>query len=510
MAGVGRLGRLLRRRAWRHDQRPARATAAGLGAQAVYLCAGVRGGLEPGHACWPTCRRTSRRPSRASSTARATTTDGIAGRCSRARARRIRKRAGGRAGGRDRRAEARAIPSQRGVDVVRQDRLPLRPRHHARERRSAARRAGRRVCGVRARRRCCFSRRLFAGGDRDGRDDSFRRGRRSGSPTSSRTPMRASTFSAVAAASSFRFRSRRKPARRRAITTTGRSAIRAMSPLASGSAISIARRCELVRRHRRGPDFSRRDARCTQACRGTGGGIDEPLAMPPSTMTRASICALSGMRARDPARRASTNGCRPVPPIFRAAGITCAKTASSWSGRRSTGSGRRRKESPSRSSIVHRPSSIVSTIDDRRWTIDDRRMPPVHPESARGSDLSDRSDAAIEISDNCVSRVGRSRCGPIEWTVDGKPVGVSGPDAPFHWPLSPGTHRIVAADDRGRNAETTILVKSDPEKWCCIKLYQRHSPLGGPTYTAVTTSVKLISSPFVLGQRRFFFFQEHG
>ena len=62
---------------------------------------------------------------------------------------------------------------------------------------------------------------------------------RSGSPTSCRTTRRAHLRSDAAAASSFRFRSRRRPARRRPIATTGRSATRARSPSASGSATSI-------------------------------------------------------------------------------------------------------------------------------------------------------------------------------------------------------------------------------------------------------------------------------
>jgi membrane carboxypeptidase/penicillin-binding protein PbpC len=49
--------------------------------------------------------------------------------------------------------------------------------------------------------------------------------------------------------------------------------------------------------------------------------------------------------------------------------------------------------------------------------------------------------------------------GRIEWTVNGRTVGTSDSDKPLQWPLSPGTHRIVAADDRGRSAEATILVR---------------------------------------------------
>jgi penicillin-binding protein 1C len=49
--------------------------------------------------------------------------------------------------------------------------------------------------------------------------------------------------------------------------------------------------------------------------------------------------------------------------------------------------------------------------------------------------------------------------GPIEWAVDGRTVGSVDADRSYRWPLTPGRHRIVARDVRGRLAETTILVK---------------------------------------------------
>jgi len=47
----------------------------------------------------------------------------------------------------------------------------------------------------------------------------------------------------------------------------------------------------------------------------------------------------------------------------------------------------------------------------------------------------------------------------IEWRVDGKAVGAASSDAAVSWPLTPGTHRIVARDPRGRTAEATIAVR---------------------------------------------------
>ena len=68
------------------------------------------------------------------------------------------------------------------------------------------------------------------------------RARRSGSPTCSQTTRRGRMSSGAAAASSSRSRWRRRPARPSRTSTTGWSATRATSPLASGSATSTGRR----------------------------------------------------------------------------------------------------------------------------------------------------------------------------------------------------------------------------------------------------------------------------
>ncbi len=85
MAGVGRIGQLLRHGERRDDRRRGVAAAAGIGAQALHLRRGVRARRRARRACWPTCRRSFRRRSRACSTARATTTATFAARCWRAR-----------------------------------------------------------------------------------------------------------------------------------------------------------------------------------------------------------------------------------------------------------------------------------------------------------------------------------------------------------------------------------------------------------------------------------------
>jgi membrane carboxypeptidase/penicillin-binding protein PbpC len=47
----------------------------------------------------------------------------------------------------------------------------------------------------------------------------------------------------------------------------------------------------------------------------------------------------------------------------------------------------------------------------------------------------------------------------LTWTVDGATVGRTGPDAAVDWPLAVGAHTIAVTDDRGRTAETAIVVK---------------------------------------------------
>jgi membrane carboxypeptidase/penicillin-binding protein PbpC len=49
--------------------------------------------------------------------------------------------------------------------------------------------------------------------------------------------------------------------------------------------------------------------------------------------------------------------------------------------------------------------------------------------------------------------------GPIEWQVGGRTIGTSSSEAALDWPLTPGTHRISATDDRGRVAASVVVVK---------------------------------------------------
>ena len=56
-------------------------------------------------------------------------------------------------------------------------------------------------------------------------------------------------------------------------------------------------------------------------------------------------------------------------------------------------------------------------------------------------------------------RVVANSSGPIEWSVSGQRIGSANADASLDWPLAPGRHLIVARDQQGRMAETTITVR---------------------------------------------------
>lgn len=49
--------------------------------------------------------------------------------------------------------------------------------------------------------------------------------------------------------------------------------------------------------------------------------------------------------------------------------------------------------------------------------------------------------------------------GEIEWSVNGTRIGAAPASRDVHWPLRPGTHRILARDARGQSAEAQITVR---------------------------------------------------
>ena len=49
--------------------------------------------------------------------------------------------------------------------------------------------------------------------------------------------------------------------------------------------------------------------------------------------------------------------------------------------------------------------------------------------------------------------------GPIDWLLDGKPLGTAPAGSALEWPLTPGTHRFTARDARGNTADALIVVR---------------------------------------------------
>jgi membrane carboxypeptidase/penicillin-binding protein PbpC len=49
--------------------------------------------------------------------------------------------------------------------------------------------------------------------------------------------------------------------------------------------------------------------------------------------------------------------------------------------------------------------------------------------------------------------------GPIEWKINDRSLGTASSDSSLSWSLVPGTHRISARDERGRTAESSVVVK---------------------------------------------------
>jgi penicillin-binding protein 1C len=195
---------------------------------------------------------------------------------------------------------------------------------------------------------------------------------------------------------------------------------------------------------------------------------DEPLAPVPGGVVRQPVCALSGMRAtaacptrvnewlpaEDPGlpcswHHESDEGLLVVwPPVYRqwaqARGLLADERAPRIALVRDDGSGgeaatqtgraaRQTAASPGpRFAIANPPPGAIYLID-----------PTLRPE------FQTLSLRALVDQDG----------GQIDWAIDGRPLGRAGPDAPLPWPLVPGSHRVEARDQRGRTAETGIVVK---------------------------------------------------
>lgn len=55
--------------------------------------------------------------------------------------------------------------------------------------------------------------------------------------------------------------------------------------------------------------------------------------------------------------------------------------------------------------------------------------------------------------------VADAAAGSVHWKIDGRAWGSATPAEALHWPMTPGSHSVVASDQRGRSASATILVR---------------------------------------------------
>ena len=461
VAGVGRVGRLLRRRAAAaRSTAPLDAAAAGLGAEAVYLRAGVRAGLHPGDACWPTCRRTFptaepgvrlqpaqlRRPLSRSAAARVG-----AGRI------RKRPRRGARIGAR--RAGAAAISAARRVDDVRQDRGVLRPRRDARQRRGAARRARRGVRGVRARRRVDRARPYRAQtlgrrcrghsalvsprtafwitdilSDADAREYIFGRGGSLEFPF----PVAVKTGTSQAYHDNWTIGYSRDVTVGVWVGNFDRTPLRNSSGVTGAGPIFHAVMLAAEKRAARGANDSDVDP-------------FQPMFDTDARVQSIEICALSGLAANPwcPARRREWVAAETTPLPCSWHHLTDGGLLTVW------------------------PAQYRQWARDHGMDLEVRHsgesMERVVAVSLQSKELriSSPPDGATYLIDPTLRREFQALAlravtttpGPVQWTVDERSLAASTSDRTTSWPLVPGRHTFRARDAAGQIAEATIVVR---------------------------------------------------
>jgi len=168
---------------------------------------------------------------------------------------------------------------------------------------------------------------------------------------------------------------------------------------------------------------------------------------PPATVVRASICALSGMRAN-----------RWCPSkVNEWVAVDAAAVPCSW----------------------HHLSDdgllVVWPSEYRQWAADQNRPAPSSP--ARGMHAAHvRADRFSIVSPPAGStylidptlrrefqtlpfRASGAAGSRVDWTVDGRSVGAAKIDDALIWPMAPGAHHVSARDAAGRSAEVEIMVK---------------------------------------------------
>lgn len=193
---------------------------------------------------------------------------------------------------------------------------------------------------------------------------------------------------------------------------------------------------------------------------------DQPLMPAPSGVTRARICALSGMRANEWCPMQATEW---VPAETDALPCSWHHHADEgllmiWPDRYRTwarAQGLLQDPLPQQGPPHDRPSpslTLASEISSPTARIARAREPLeiVNP----AAEATYMIDPTLRAEFQTLPlRAAGVHGGDVYWAIDGVEAGRSSSDAPFHWPLALGPHKITARDSRGRTAEVSILVR---------------------------------------------------
>jgi penicillin-binding protein 1C len=201
---------------------------------------------------------------------------------------------------------------------------------------------------------------------------------------------------------------------------------------------------------------------------------DQPMMSAPSTVTRARICALSGLRANEWCPMQATEWV-----AAEADALPCSWHHHSEEGLLTIWPDRYRTWARTQGLLHDRPSLTLASMASSRQTgiassaqTDASRATRPTSRGRSGSELepleiaNPAADAIYMIDPTLRAefqtlplRASGVQDGDVYWSIDGVAAGRSSADAPFHWPLAVGPHKIAARDARGRTVEVSILVK---------------------------------------------------
>ena len=292
--------------------------------------------------------------------------------------------------------------------------------------------------------------------DRERRRSS-RRGPRSGSPTSSPTPRRARIIFGRGGSLEFPFP---VAVEDRHVAGVPRQLDGRLHARRHGRRLGRQLRshaaARLDRRHRRGADLPRRDARRDQASARRRRCDARAIARGARRAGRAARSARSRGCPRTPgARRASASGCLPAtsaavqlaPPERRRAARRLAAGVSPVGARERPAQRTQHAAAPLRGGFHRAASRLPRAVVPSRSST--RRPAPPTSSIRRCAGSSRRLPL----------RVVAPTPGTIEWQVAGRVVGTSSIGDRPHVAADAGRHRITARDERGRVAESSVVVR---------------------------------------------------